>query len=119
MSADYEKLNFLSLETSLKLWREDSGSGTIPATALPASPPKFSRITIPHGFGSDELVFRVLVVIPSASPPFNNYFVIPYAGGGTYATASVDSTNLYIEVGNTSSGSAALNFNYYYRILIP
>lgn len=119
MSVDYSKINYFSQAVALKLWKEGNGSGTIPATASPSSPPQFDRITIPHGYVSDELIFRVLIAVSGATPPFNEHFVIPYTGGGSYATASLDATNLYIEAGNASSGSPALNFNFYYRILIP
>lgn len=116
---DYSKANFLSSASALKLWGEGSGSGTIPATAMPSSPPQYDRITIPHGYGSDELIFRVMIVIPGASSPFNDYFTLPTSGGGSLGTASIDDTNLYIEVGNAGSGDPAFNFNYYYWILIP
>lgn len=116
---DYSKVRFLSDASALKLWKEGSGSGTVPATEPPSSPPQYDRITIPHGYGSDELIFRVMIVLPDVLPPFNQYFTLPTSGGGSIGTASIDDTNLYIEVGNAGSGDPAFNFNYYYWILIP
>lgn len=95
MSIDYSKLNLSTDITALKLIKEGSGSSTIPATGAPST--EYARITIPHGHSSDVLVYRVLIVIPGY-PTYSNYFVVPFAVSGLFATPSIDSTNLYIEL---------------------
>lgn len=116
MSVNNALLTFSSDTAALKLIKEGSGSGTIPATGAPSS--EYQRITIPHEQGTDVLIFRVLLQIPGY-PTYSNYFVIPFAVSGLYATPSIDATNLYIEVGQSGFGLASQSFQYYYRVLIP
>lgn len=120
MTVDNSKVSFWSGNAALKLVLSGSGSGTIPATGSPTG--EYQRVAIPHGQGTDKLLFRVLVVIPGFPAPYNTFFVTPYAGAtgsAGYATASVDGTNLYIEVGQSGNGLSAQPFSYYYRVLFP
>lgn len=114
---NYDNVGFATSVAALKLVKEDSGSGTIPATSGGGSS-EYQRITIPHGQGTDLLLYRVLVVIPGY-PTYSNYFVVPFAVSGLFATPSIDSSNLYIEVGQSGVALPAQGFQYYYRILIP
>jgi hypothetical protein len=117
MSIDYSKISFSSQAVALKLIKEGSGSGTIPATSGGGSD-EYQTVTIPHGQSTDELIFRVVVSIPGY-PVYNEFFVVPFAVSGLFATPSIDSTNLYIEVGQSGFGLPSQVFQYYYRILIP
>lgn len=110
---DYTNVGYSSSITGLKLIKEDSGSGTIPATGAPSD--ESTIITIPHGHTSDKLAYRVLVVVPGY-PTYSNYFVVPFAVSGLIATPSIDTTNLYIEVGQSGNSLPAQAFSYYYRI---
>ena len=102
---------------ALKLVKEGSGSGAIPATSGGGSS-EFQRVTIAHNQNTDVLLFRALVVIPGY-PVYSNYFVVPFAVSGLFATPSIDATNLYIEIGQSGAGLPAQGFQYYYRILVP
>lgn len=117
MSVDYSKLKLATSRSALKLLLEGSGSGTIPATGAPSV--EHARITIPHGHTDDKLIFRVLITVPGFAPPYNEYFVIPWVASGVFATASIDTTNLYIEIAQSGFGLSSQGFNYYYRILVP
>lgn len=113
---DNDLLNMSSQTIALKELMRGSGVGTIPATGTPSV--EYQRIVIPHGYGSDKLLYRVMIVIPGY-PAYSDYFVIPFAVSGLFATPSIDATNLYIEVAQSGFELPAQDFQYYYRILIP
>lgn len=116
MTIDTSKLRFDSTKAALKLVKEGSGTGTIPATGSPST--EYQRIVIPHGQATDKLLFRILVRIPGYVS-FSDYSVAPFTVAGLIATPSLDATNLYIEVGQSGHTLDAQPFEYYYRILIP
>ncbi len=111
---DFTKILISSQSSSLKLWREGSGSGIVPArTGVDF---KYTQITIPHDYGNDNLLFQVGIYNQTGDV----YYTPLFASGGFYTIAYVDSTNLYIEVGDASVvNEPAINFRYTYRILIP
>jgi hypothetical protein len=96
---------------NLKLYLEGSGTDT-----FPANPGSFTltekTITIPHGYGSDELIFQAS--IDGVAIPFTTF-----VGSLQYSTM-IDDTNLYISRAISSAGSASsFDFTYSYRLLIP
>jgi hypothetical protein len=117
MSTDFSKILMLSSASSNKVLLE--GSGTLSVASLGGSGQTHTTVTIPHNFGSDNLLFQVStnggptdgVMLPWES---NDSRVIQYA--------SIDDTNLYITVNSndsSGSGSNAFSIDYFYRILVP
>jgi hypothetical protein len=113
---DYTNVSFGTAASALKLIKEGSGSGLIPATGAPTN--EHQRVTIPHGQSTDGLLYRVMVSFPGY-PAYSDHFVIPFTVAGLYATPSIDATNLYIEAGQSGVGLPAAVFLYYYRVFYP
>ena len=96
---------------NLKLYAEGSGTDT-----FPAAPGGFvlveETITIPHGYGSDELIFQAS--IGGVAIPFTTF-----VGSLQYSTM-IDATNLYISIASAPfSSQSSYDFTYSYRLLIP
>lgn len=99
---------------NLKLLSEGTGSGQVPARGDDDF--QYATITIPHGYGSDELVWQVSIIADGIAyySPFTS------SAGSFYIRSFLDSTNLKIEVSDGAAVAApAIPFTYYYRILIP
>lgn len=96
---------------NLKLFSEGGGTAT-----FPAHPGGFAVIeklvTIPHGYGSSELIFQAGA--GGTIAPFRTYV------GSTEVNCFIDDTNLYISVVRSQFGTgSAFDFDYHYRLLIP
>lgn len=103
---------------NLKLYSEGTGTGTVPArTGVDF---QYDLITIPHGYGSSELIFQVGVGADDGIT--QKYYMAPFVAptGSFEVAAYIDSTNLYIVVADGTVVSApAFDFDYFYRLLIP
>lgn len=114
---NFDGIALFSEASSLKQIISGNGSGTIPATSGGGSS-EYTLIEIPHGHDNDELVFRVMCKIPGFSF-YSDWFVAPLAVSGLYATPSIDTANLNIELGQSGVSLAAQPFDYTYRVFIP
>lgn len=117
MSIDFTKLQLVSNASSNKVLLE--GSGKLSVSYLPGSGQTHSTATIPHNYGSDNLLFQV-----STNGGPTNGVMLPWESNDGRITqyASVDSTNLYITVisyDGSGYGAGAFTINYFYRILVP
>lgn len=111
---DLTKILISSQSSALKLWKEGSGVGTVPART--GADFQYDQITIPHLYGSDELLFQVGIYTVAGDV----YYTPLFANGGFYAISYIDATNLYIEVGDASTvDELSIPFQFTYRILIP
>ena len=105
--------------SSQKVIQEGSGSFEVPA--LPGSGSTYGVATIPHPYGSNELIAEVQA---STNVAGTNASVMPWASpdGRLTQYTSVDDTNLYIYcVSKDSSGfgAAARTVTYTYRLIAP
>ncbi len=117
MTINYADIIMSSKASSNKVLLE--GSGTLSVAALSGAGETHTIATIPHNYGSSDLLFQV-----STNGGPTNGVMLPWESndGRIRQWASVDATNLYITVNsNDSSGSGASAFtiSYFYRILIP
>lgn len=117
MSTDFTKIQLSSSASSNKVLKE--GSGTISVATLPGAGETQSTATIPHGFGSDNLLPQVTTIGGGTDG-----VIIPWQSNDSRGTqyVRIDSTNLYITVTSMDvSGLGAPGYvvTYYYRILIP
>jgi hypothetical protein len=106
--------NLTSDGFNLKLFKEGSGSGQVPARV--GVDMEYDLITIPHGYGSSELIIQAALVADGDN------VILPFVAGagGFGAAAFIDDTNLYIEVSDSSVvNQPAIDFDYTYRLLIP
>lgn len=118
MTVDQTNTQLMSDNSSLKILKEDSGTISVPN--LPGAGDTFGAVTIPHEYGSDELLVQV-------------WSSVGYSSGGTVlpfnsndnriiAYTKLDSVNLYIYIIHSDAGGfgfPASSHNYSYRILIP
>jgi len=118
---DYAKLQLLSSASSNKVLIEGNTSFSVPP--LPGSGETFGSITIPHNFGSDNLLYQVAV--NSTTPGMLiDETVVPWSSNDNRiaAYARVDNTNLQVfAISNDSSGfgNPAFTVNVSYRVLVP
>lgn len=118
MSVDYSKIQLLSSASSNKVYKE--GNGTFTVAALAGAGETFGGATIPHGFGTSNLLYQV-TTLSSVSV---NRKILPWAPGDNRQIqfAAVDTINLVIYFISTDSsglGSPAFTVNYTYKILVP
>jgi hypothetical protein len=95
------------------------GSGTFTVPAAPPSSDNFATVTIPHGFGSDNLLWQV-----SMTDAGGDRHIVAYAPGDNtlWLYASLDATNLYItatQIDSSGSGIPSYACSYTYKILVP
>jgi hypothetical protein len=104
--------------SSMKILAEGTGTFTIPA--IPVLGAEQGTATIPHGYGSDELLFQVGVTLNTTEN-----MMIPWQSndGRVCLWASLDDTNLVIYGEHneliTPGATPAKTVDYYYRIFIP
>ncbi|CAB4132563.1 hypothetical protein UFOVP253_35 [uncultured Caudovirales phage] len=115
---DYTKIQMVSSSSSNKLVPlVNSDSFTLPA--LGGAGEVTATATIPHGFGSDNLLFQV-----SADGATTSGVILPWQSndGRISLYADVDATNLYVTgISSDSSGFGAPAYTiiFYYRVLVP
>lgn len=100
---------------NLKLHKEGSGSGEVPArTGIDI---QYDHIAIAHGYGSDELIWQVAITTSGSE----TYYFSPILTNGSFLVdAYIDDTYFYIDVADASVVSeSAIPFTYEYRLLIP
>jgi hypothetical protein len=117
MSIDWTKLQLYSGASSNKIWLENSGTFTV--AAAPPNSDGHTTITIPHGFGSDNLIWQV-----SMTGAASDWHVVPYAPGDNslWLFASLDTSNLYItgtQIDSSGFGRPSYVCSYTYKILVP
>lgn len=108
---------FSGNNSSLKVLASGSGTFSIPSFA--GSGERTGTAVIPHGYGSDQLLFQV-----STDGGFADGAMIPWESndGRLIQYAYIDSTNLTIvgiDFDASGSGQPQRDITYYYRILIP
>jgi len=117
MSTDFTKIALTSGASSLKVWKQGTGSFVVPG--LPGQGDTYGSATIAHGYGSDDLLFQVAM-----NGGENNGTIIPWESndGRQIQYANIDGTNLNIYCISSNSGTgpvASITITYFYRILIP
>jgi len=88
--------------------------------SLPAGITNNATATIPHGYGSDELIF--FVVTRDVSGSTTNNMILPFSNNNStlIAFANLDATNLYIRIGTTGfSPWPATTWACEYYIFVP
>ncbi len=110
-----ENMQTSSSTSSMKILAQGSGSLTVPALAGAGQVQGTS--VIPHGYGSDLLLFQVVVKMTGV------YDMAPWNANSNNVGiwASIDENNLTV-YGESNSGAApvaARTVEYYYRIFIP
>jgi hypothetical protein len=118
---DYSKIQLFSGASSNKLLLEGSSSFNI--APLGGAGETFSVATVPHPFGSDNLLYQVAVNSNTVGAIIDET-VIPWSSNDNriICYARVDTTNLYVfTISSDSSGLGAPAFtvNFTYRILVP
>ena len=112
---DFTQAQHVSDRSSLKLVK--SGAGTVTTSAFGGAGSTQSTATIPHGLGTDELIFQVGVKWDG------QYYMAPFQspGGQVLVYPSLDGTNLYVtaETNSAGGGQPQTTFEYYYRLLVP
>jgi len=117
MSIDFTKIALTSGASSLKVWKQGTGSFVVPG--LSGEGETYGSATIAHGYPSDNLLFQV-----ATSGAESNGTIIPWESndGRQIQYATIDGTNLTIYCISSNSGSgsvASFTITYSYRILIP
>lgn len=117
---DWTKIQQFSTASSNKVWLQ--GTGTFNTAVLPGVGERLGSATIPHGYGSDNLIFQVSTTTDISGT--GTYTVLPWNSndGRLFTYAYLDSTNLYIIRINSDIsgfGFAATTTNYSYRLLVP
>lgn len=89
--------------------------------ALPAGLVNNGTATIPHGYGSDELIY--FVTARDVSGNTTNNFILPFTsrGASLISFANIDANNLYIRVGtnNMFDPFPATTWQFEYFIFVP
>lgn len=120
MSIDYTKIQLSSDASSNKVLLE--GTGSFNVAALGGAGETFGIATIPHGYGSDNLLHQTAATTNTAGT--GSQPTLPWRSNDGRVTqyAYVDSTNLYIvciSSDSSGAGSPARTVTYFYRVLIP
>lgn len=115
---DFTKVQMVSSASSNKLLPL-IGSGSFTLAALGGAGETTTTATIPHNFGSDNLLFQV-----SADGATTSGLILPWQSndGRIILYADVDATNLYVTgISSDSSGAGAPSYTiiFYYRVLVP
>lgn len=110
----------MSSETaSLKLWLEGTGTFVVPSTGTTVT----ITVPIPHGFGSDGLIWQVGLNATYEGFSTTQGIITPWATGDGRSRFSsyLDATNLYIVgfAGTAGVATPTTDVTYYYRLLIP
>lgn len=118
MSLDLTKILMNSTTSSLKIWKQDSGSINLPSIESGGGT-SWKTVPILHGYPNDRLIWQV--GLRETDGHFFNNIMTPFetSGGTLNAFATLDDTNLYISVGWETSSIPATSFDYIYRLLIP
>lgn len=117
---DFSKLQMSSQASSNKVFKQ--GNGSFNVAALAAAGEVAGSATIPHGFGSDKLIFQVSATTDLAGT--SNQTTLPWQSndGRVLVYAYIDTVNLYIiRINSDSSGFGfpAATVTYTYRLLVP
>lgn len=115
---DYEKAQLISTASSNKVFKEGSGTFTVPS--LSGAGETFGGATIAHGFGTSDLIYQVT----TTSSVVSGRVILPWAPGDNRQIqfAAVDTIDLVIYFISTDSsglGSPGFTVNYTYKLLIP
>lgn len=118
---DYSKIQLISSASSNKVQIE--GSSSFSVAPLPGAGETFSVASVPHNFGTDNLLFQVAVNSTTAGAIIDET-VLPWSSNDNrlISYARVDTTNLYVFVISSDSGgfgAPAFTVNYTYRVLVP
>lgn len=118
MSVDYSKIQLLSSASSNKILLQ--GSGTFNVPALSGAGEIFAGPTIPHGFGSSDLIYQVSTI----SGATTDRVVLPWGSNDGRITqfAAIEVANLviyFISSDSSGLGAPAYSVSYVYRILVP
>lgn len=120
MSVDFSKIQMSSINSSLKLLLEGNGVISFPAITSSTGGTVWQTVTVAHNYGSDNLLFQA--GFNEVDGTYHNAMMAPFeAGDGSLnAFATLDATNLYINLGwQTNSALPAISFQYIYRLLVP
>lgn len=117
--SDYTKIQMTSEASANKVLLSDKGTLNIPL--LPGVGANSGNLIIPHGYGSDNLLFQVSVNDPATT---NGLTRLPWTTGDGRITiyANIDAQNLYIFGFHSDAGGGgdpARSLTVYYRVLIP
>lgn len=110
---NFEDVQFDANASSLKLLA--SGTGTLSTAAGTSAD---VTATIPHGYGSDKLLWQVAITNGQTG---QTYVTPLITSNGAYRLQSfMNSTNLLINVWfSVGAANPAITWTYTYRILIP
>ena len=113
---------FSSDLSSTKLVKQGTGSVSVPA--LGGAGETYGIATIPHGYGSSELIFQVAATRDTGGTDVTLIAQLPWISpdGRIRQYAYVDETNLYVvclSFDGSGSGAPARTMNFEYRLLIP
>lgn len=117
--SDYTKIQMTSEASANKVLLSSVGTLNIPL--LPGVGANAGTLTVPHGYGSDNLLFQVSVNDPATT---NGLTRLPWSTGDGRISlyASVDAQNLYVHGWHSDAGGGgdpARSLSVYYRVLIP
>lgn len=118
---NYQDVLFSSFTASLKVAIQGSGTINVPTTSTTAA----QTATIPHNLGTSNLIWQVGGVLTDTviNQNLEPGIITPYStfDGRVQAWATVDDTNLYITLQNSTAGTSqdATQFDYYYRVMVP
>lgn len=123
MSIDPLKLQLSATNNSLKIYQQGSGTLTVPSGTTTPGPDNYTEatITIPHNYGSDELLIQITTgnfvggspgwLTPQVNPR-QTVWIFPH----------INDTNLYITGAESRPSGVTANgysVSYSYRIFIP
>lgn len=118
---DYTKTERTSVASSNKVLLQGSGSFDVPS--IGASSEVGTGTAIAHNYGSDNLLFQVVVWSNSAGAVLEAVR-LPWGSGDNrlFVYTSLDATNLYISAVSSNSGTGSIPdrlIQFSYRILVP
>ncbi len=115
------KVQMSSATASLKIIGEGNNSFDVAAASI--GNPKSTTVTIPHHYGTDNLLWQIGFTIAFSGGSTTTGLLTPFvsADGQTTVVATVDTTNLYITGKAQTVGADTLPYTvtYSYRILVP
>lgn len=123
MSLDFEKIQLSARNSSLKLIQQGSGTLTVPHGSTTPGGVEYTEgtVTIPHNYGSDELLCQVaLGTFVGGAPGMLAPQVTP--ARTIWIFAHLNETNLYITGGEARPGGVTAegySVAFYYRLLVP